>query len=335
MKSSIKKDPVKSSIPRGTISQEIFNIIEKADIEKNQKTPKIPKTVKKTDLKNDPKNPKGFSDDILDENIRCDVSDLPIYDFNKLPENFSMIIASKRRSGKSVLCNYLLHPIRKRFDEAYLLSTTALYQSDIYSMIPKINRFNTFDEGVLENIKESQCKMVEFNQRLEVDKRKYNKVLVVLDDVIQDPKVRKSEILNWYFTAGRHLHISIICISQTISARNGFPSVILTNSDIGISFMLHNQYCRESFCERYMSIENKKKGIILFNSIVCEKPYQAVVCDLSISNLKSYKDYVFKIIADPKIPKYIIGKSKEIKTINKYNTEIYNKDIKRKGFKLC
>jgi hypothetical protein len=247
-------------------------------------------------------------EDIID-NARCDISWVKTWDVNTIPENFFMLISSKRRSGKTYLLRYILKHIYKRFDKCYLMSETShLQPDDPFYFVPKSNRIDHFDTGLIEDILRNQQVIIETNKKLDKKAQVKNKVLILLDDVINDPMIRKSSALKALATQGRHSTVSVILCSQTISSRSGFPAVIRTNCDIFICFILHDQFNRETCSEQYASVVSKKEGMKLINSITTSEPYMAAVFDLSKNNIKNYKDYVYKIKApDNFYPKFKIG----------------------------
>lgn len=244
----------------------------------------------------------------MEENQFIDVSGIQQWDPNDLPENFFMLIASKRRSGKTHLTRHILKPIKKRFVKAYLFSETAHLQNpDPYDYIPEENRFDHFDEEAINGILKSQNLIKQQNKKLKKSLQVPHPVLIILDDVIADNAVRKSLSLKSLATQGRHSDVSVICLSQTISARSGFPAVIRQNVDIFICFTLHDVFNRETASECYASIISKKEGMLLINSLTQEKKYQVAVFDLSKTHVKHYKDYVYKYIAPDTTPSFKIG----------------------------
>lgn len=244
----------------------------------------------------------------MTENEFMDVSNLKEWNPESIPENFFMLISSQRRSGKTWLVRHILKPLKKRFKKAFIFSETEHLQMDNpYDYIPEENHYSHFDEEVLGGILRSQNMIKQQNKKLKKHLQNPNPILIILDDVITDASVRRSNALKSLATQGRHSDVSVICLSQTISARFGFPSVIRTNVDIFICFTLHSVFNRETAAECYASIINKKEGMILINSITQEKPFQAAVFDLSIQHVKKYEDYVFKYIAPDTQPKYKIG----------------------------
>ena len=243
----------------------------------------------------------------------------PVKELND-KRNFSMIICSKRRTGKSIFMLDLCHKIKNWYITGYVFSMTADLQKDMYDFVNKKNVFNSFNEEKLQEIWDKQEKMVMAMRTAKVKEEEIPHVLIVLDDVVSDPRVRKSEILNRYFVAGRHLKFAVIVISQTFT---GVPPMLRTNCDISVAFYLDSQDNREAFAKQYLSTKNKNIGIMLFEKITTEKEYQCIVCmNCNISN--DPECTVRKYIAKAKVPKFKVGKN-DIK--NLYVLDAFVEDL--------
>ena len=260
------------------------------------------------------------------EKIRVDISEIEWWDPATLPDNFFLLISSKRRSGKSVLVSHILKPVHKRFERAYLFSETAHLQDDLYMFIPKNNRYQNFRPDIIQNIIDKQLQIKNSINKSD-KKNKVPSILLLLDDVIGDPAVRTSNVLKDLATKGRHgLNISVILLSQTISAKNGFPSVVRQNCDVMITFAAFDKFNRDTIVEGYGSIVDKTEGIKLLNSITCSEPYMTCVFEVWRNNLHEYKDYVKKYKApSPTPPKFKIGNQ----------DEAFNVSLKRDNVMLC
>ena len=273
--------------------------------------------MKKVTKKSKPEKESKEHEDIgnltsMEENEFVDVSNIRTWDPETVPENFFILISAKRRAGKSWLVRHLLKPIKNRFKHAYLFSETAhLQDPNPFDFIPDSNKYDHFDEVILGQMLMNQNAIKEKNLMLKKSLQLPNPILIILDDVITGPEIRKSKALKALATQGRHSNVSVICLSQTISAKYGFPSVIRDNLDIFICFTLHSCFNRDTAAECFASIVDKKEGIKLINSITQEAPYQVAVFDLSITNVKHYEDYVFKYIAPDSLPKFMIGPKDE------------------------
>lgn len=260
-------------------------------------------------------------------NILNEIKEL---DFTKIPENFTMMFISKRGCGKTHLMRYVLSQkeIKNRFEEAYLFSGTAHLQKDSYNYIPEGNRYNGFDENIINGIFENQELLKEKDLKLPESKRRNKKILLILDDVVDDPNALKSKILKTIFTRGRHANISLILLTQTISARNGFPAILKNNTDVAFSFIIHSQFCRETFVEQFLSIFDKKEGMEVLNKIVTIKPYMAIciIARTKDNYFTKYSDFVYKIKAPEHIPNFSIGLLKIVETKKKKQTFEFNQN---------
>ena len=219
-----------------------------------------------------------------------DISKIKEWDPSTVVEHYAAIFLAKRRSGKSELLKNMLyiHNKQKRFDVAYLFSGTSDYQESIYDYIPKSNRHNFYDEGFIDNLVKNQKQLAkdileEKNPRL---KKKLQNILIILDDCIDDSNIRNSSVLDSLFTLGRHLHISVIVLSQSISSKCGIKKVQMDNSDLIVTFLVFGDYDRKIITDKYMSLfDDKKYARSLLNSITLEKQYQCIV-------LETYKTYI-------------------------------------------
>ena len=119
---------------------------------------------------------------------------------------FSMSIASKRNTGKTLLVSVLIRELleRKAVDMVLVMSQTQ-HVNDDYKFLPARLR-QSFSEEVIKKLLETQGK---------VPKKERDQVLLVLDDVLSDREAEKSRFIKRLYTLGRHYDISIVLISQT------------------------------------------------------------------------------------------------------------------------
>lgn len=256
--------------------------------------------------------------------------------------NLSCVIAGKRRLGKTHLLNWLLHSIKDWYSEVYIFSETLELQPTNFDFGYPNNKYNKFDEGALEDIWNKQKNYILDYTKNGSKKESLNYICVIFDDVINDSNIRSSPMFNSFHTQGRHINLACFSITQTISTKWGFNSLILQNLDLFISFQLKNLYCRESLVERFLSNRNKNEGHEILNSITNEA-YKAIVIDnTAISS--TYEDFIYTIKAPAKNPpKFKIGlptsqalvhkakprlkkgpngKKKMVQPIIKYNIEV-------------
>ena len=119
---------------------------------------------------------------------------------------FVQTIVAPRNSGKTyLLINLLIQDkyYRNKFDKVYIISPTFYLDPkwDCIS-IPDKQIFTEFDEYSLESIIE--------NKKIE------EQILLILDDAIAEDGFKTSQILNKIAIRGRHMKVSMICISQKV-----------------------------------------------------------------------------------------------------------------------
>ena len=133
----------------------------------------------------------------------------------RLPEFFTVSVASRRNSGKSHLCRQLVQMLfkQKRVDVCLVLSGTAGLNKDWDFMPPEL--VQNFSEETMVNLWRRQEKRMHDWQTAGCPKKqKPRRVLCVLDDCLSDPAALGSKIIEMFFTKGRHVHVSLIVISQ-------------------------------------------------------------------------------------------------------------------------
>lgn len=235
------------------------------------------------------------------------------FDPKTLPENFSMIIYGRRRSGKTFQLRQAVYDIRKRFTDVYLFSDTAELQDEDYQYIPSKNRIKGLQEDKMEAIISKQKEIIQYNKAKSKNDQIKSVPLIILDDIISDPKVRSSSVLNSLYTLGRHVGISVITLTQEIGGKYGVPRVLRSNCDCVIGFYAHSEIDRKMICQQYASVSDggSKEGAIYFKSIASE-PYTSAVFDLQNTQARTYEEYIYKYKVPKKQPKFMIGDDREL-----------------------
>ena len=148
----------------------------------------------------------------------------------KLP--FSMIVVSKRNSGKSYLVKHLLKLFmvdNKLFNYIVLFSSTAHLSKD-FECLPK--------KAIQEDFSSAKVNKILDFQKASKDSKNPKQCLIILDDTIGaklDPSFKTN--LDLLFSRGRHFNISIIFISQYI--KNYISTTIRNNIDY-LLFSINN-----------------------------------------------------------------------------------------------
>ena len=141
---------------------------------------------------------------------------------SRLPKNgFTMSMASKRNSGKSVLCVEILKALlrERRIDMVVIMSGSARLNDD-YDFLPA-KLVIPFSERILANTWASQ-------EKKKKEDRKH--LLFVFDDCLADPSAVRNPMLTKLYSLGRHASISAILISQHTAVL--LSPIIKANSDV-------------------------------------------------------------------------------------------------------
>lgn len=179
----------------------------------------------------------------------------------------TVFICAKRNTGKTFLTECLLSQIPDFYSEVFVFSMTANLQKNEFKYVPSENIFTGLDEEKLTQIWEQKKAQVQRMEAQGIAKNKMPVTLIIMDDLISDPKCRNSEILNRIYVAGRHVSICIFFISQTISSKYGITNVMKQNCDIVISFYLSNMYDRKALIEQFLSSRSAETGLAIFDKI--------------------------------------------------------------------
>ena len=174
----------------------------------------------------------------------CDNYNFKVFDLKsvKIGKGLSITISGKRNSGKTVLLRDLCYQLKDKYSEVYLFSNTASYQPLVFDFIKKENIFIGLNVAKIQELWNAQGTMTEklLKKNPNPDHEKVDKILILFDDIVGDPKIRTSDELAQLFTRGRHVYISQIFLTQSVV---GIPPIMRRNVDLAIAFYLEKCYC--------------------------------------------------------------------------------------------
>jgi ABC-type dipeptide/oligopeptide/nickel transport system ATPase component len=191
----------------------------------------------------------------------------------RLPKFFTISIASKRGSGKSVLVSEIMRDLLKReehrVDMFVVMSGSAGLNKDYTDIVPA-NLIMPFSEAMMNKIWEHQAGIIP-------EKREH--ICLVLDDCLGDKDaVRNPTIQKWYSVC-RHISASLIVISQHTSVL--LTPIIRSNSDL----IVYSKLNRQQLETLWTSTTNiSKKDFIRVSETLGGRDYNMVVLDNVISS---------------------------------------------------
>tara|TARA_B110000196_G_scaffold81069_1_gene69814 strand:+ start:2975 stop:3844 length:870 start_codon:yes stop_codon:yes gene_type:complete len=230
------------------------------------------------------------------------------WDPNDLPDDgFSAVFFGARRTGKTFLIEEVVSKLvaaGRRWSAAFLFSETAIVNQRQYEWISPVFKHDHVSEDTIGEIFKIQQKERSDAKKKGEDDDNIPHVLVVADDVISDPTVRHSRVINKLYTQGRHYKIDVIILSQSIGGGSGLPPVVRMNADAVVVFRPRSVRDRELISEWFLGIiESEGKGLRAgreYMKHVTLEPFTAMVVDLAKQNVNELTDYVFRYKAEEK-----------------------------------
>jgi len=218
------------------------------------------------------------------------------FDVTELPNSSFNIFLGKRRSGKSVLAEYMI----KQMIDAKMVNFVFLFSPTNagFSFIDNSCRFTEIDN--LHNILENFKKMCSYNKIQNKKSLKFEyKCVIILDDMAVKLKTKEFNILDIISTNGRHyakppLSLSFMILSQSLTKisrvcrlncdnifLNSIPSKIELEMVLSENFFLLDS--SRSACARARN---------LYHELVVKQDYQFLVLENWRQNVTMFSDYI-------------------------------------------
>lgn len=198
---------------------------------------------------------------------------------SKIKAPFSMAVASKRNTGKTMLVSALIMELvhTDTVDLVLVMSQTAHVNDDYWFVNPRLRQ--PFSEVVIEKLMEKQASK---------PKEKREQVLLVLDDVLSDRQAEGSRFIKKLYTLGRHYDISIILISQTSNV--ALTPAIKQNAD----YLIYSRLNRYQLATLHESVTNMDKREFIRWSEEHNKNFVFLVVD-NTSQSNRPEDFLLKV----------------------------------------
>jgi len=187
-----------------------------------------------------------------------------------------IILSASRRSGKTYTLRDMLNKSKQKFDDILLISNTSQYNVD-YGYIPDDRKITT--AGM-----DSKINEIKDNQQEALKKKNINDLA----------------------TLGRHLHISVVVLTQKF---NALSTITRSNADFACIARCKNETDIEAFTTSYLTGENegmengtasqKKMAKQIYFNIV-EQDFHWLIAHNTKQNSRGYASFVYKYVADQK-----------------------------------
>jgi hypothetical protein len=146
------------------------------------------------------------------------------FDLNWITNDSICVAIGKRRSGKSVLIEDILHH-KRDIPIGMAISPTEELNKCYSNFMPSIFIYNKYDEAIIANIIKRQTIMV---KRLRKDRTIDERSFLILDDCLYDDKWARDRYMRYLFMNGRHLKLFVMI---TMQYPLGVPPTLRTNID--------------------------------------------------------------------------------------------------------
>ena len=217
------------------------------------------------------------------------------FDPYDLPEDEALAIVSygKRRTGKSFWTNWYLSCRKDYWDEIYVFTQTKNGVNNKYEQaIEDVFIFDKWDQDKLEAIFAGAEEYLKENG-------KPAKILIILEDLISDKKVKHSEFINALFTRGRHHGFTVIFHTQRPTA---VLPVVRNNCDLAVIFNQLSVKDLECLSEIYLGRLNKRTAAELItmytqcnNALVIELWRNSIIPEEFVKTMKAYDPGKFRM----------------------------------------
>lgn len=227
---------------------------------------------------------------------------IPKFNIKELPDSSFNLFLGKRRSGKSVLCEYLIHELIEEnlIDMVFLFSKT---NAGFNIIKDKDCRFETIDK--LHDLLDNYKMINEYNKIVGKRDKIRIRTAIIIDDMAVELKSKSMNILEDLAVRGRHisylplsLHFFILCQSLT-----KVPRVVRLNVDTIFFNAIASMHELEMILDENFYIisssrDGKKEGRRLYEELVKEKDFQFIGVLNYKQNCKFYHDYLRTCVAD-------------------------------------
>lgn len=204
----------------------------------------------------------------------------------------------KRKRGMDVF-QPSKQAVRSLPQEPAVQNDTQVYAQDMYA--------NVVPGDTIYQLTDSQIN--DLRRAGKIDETRFPRRLIILDDVVNENRIRHSTNLNKLAVSGRHIFISCIILSQSVTGSASVPPIIRRNSDyimvVGYPRSIHE---RKMLAEEYLTISNEgdasAKSLRILKDVT-QQSYRAFVISVINSTATEYNQFLFQYGPVPAPPRNV------------------------------
>lgn len=176
---------------------------------------------------------------------------------------------------------------------------TTKYENDPYSSVVAGDTIYQLTDSQINELRRSG----------KIDESRFPRRLIILDDVVNENRIRYSSNLNKLAVSGRHIFISCIILSQSVTGSASVPPIIRRNSDfiivVGFPRSVHE---RKMLAEEYLTIGNdadaSQKALRILKDVT-QQSYRAFVISVINSTATEYNQFLYQYGPVPPPPRNV------------------------------
>lgn len=204
-------------------------------------------------------------------------------------------------------------------DEAAIQNDTTAFEHDMFTSIVAGDQMMRLTDSQINELRRAG----------KIDETRFPRRLIVLDDVVNENRIRFSSNLNKLAVSGRHIFISCIILSQSVTGSASVPPIIRRNSDyiivVGYPRSVHE---RKMLAEEYLTIGNEGDAIpkaLRILKDVTQMAYRAFVISVINNTATEYNQFLFQYGPVPPPPRNV-SKSFKLGTEKQWKYRLHHGD---------
>lgn len=224
--------------------------------------------------------------------------------------------SGKRKRGVNVFQEnkQLVRPLPQ---EPQVQNDTVKYAKDPYAKVTEGETIYQLTDSQINDLRRAG----------KIDESRFPRRLIILDDVVNENRIRYSTNLNKLAVSGRHIFISCIILSQSVTGSASVPPIIRRNSDyimvVGYPRSIHE---RKMLAEEYLTISNEGDASVKSLRIlkdVTQMAYRAFVISVINSTATEYNQFLFQYGPVPAPPRNV-SKGFKLGTPNQWSYMLHH-----------
>lgn len=154
------------------------------------------------------------------------------------------VLCARRGAGKTVMAQHLIKNSKHQFKDVFIISPSS-FSGTWKGIVPDENVHETYSDDWVNKLIE---RMTHANRGKTQKSPDFKRVLLVLDDVLNDIKAHQMKTFRVIPGRGRHVGIALMCVCQHF--RSSLPPIARNNADY-VFYGKNNQQSTDLLWEEF------------------------------------------------------------------------------------